>query len=110
MHVLDSDKVALLQQLFASGFSLRKAAKAAGVAKGTAQRYRTLSACPRLCACNKVLGHKGWCKVRFAASSDRQIVLKMMRAAPNWRARLQDPDLVFDVVRKIMRTKGPSIV
>lgn len=74
MRFISSDQQDVLRNAFQAGLSIRSAARFAGVAKGTAQRYFRMMP-PLLCPCGRELPHKSWCTYRVALSPRRQEVL-----------------------------------
>lgn len=48
-------------------------------------------------------------KKRLHRNEDRRVLRRMKKYAPNWEARFEDADLVFEVVYRIMSTKGKSL-
>ena len=75
MNVLPQIKIDQVKTMFSDGFGIRSIMTEAGVARGTAARYRKLLLEDKgivLCACGRRIGHKGWCSVRVERSPLRQ--------------------------------------
>lgn len=67
-------------EMLKDGKSLREVSREVGLAKNTVNSIRKeiVEDLPEHCACGELLGHRGWCKVRFEKSETRQEVVKRM--------------------------------
>ena len=84
------------------GKSLREAAAASGLSKGTVQRIRkeVHADLPEFCACGHAFGHRGWCRIRFEASERRQkVVAQWHRPAAPQRVEVTPPAQTIRVER-----------
>jgi hypothetical protein len=107
MNKISGEKEEKLQALFVAGFTIRQAAKRAGVAKHTAARY--LHALPPLlCPCGQPALHRGWCTVRVARSPSRQQFLDNFASGGikpatkrRWQRECVDEERAIDLLLSI---------
>lgn len=74
-NIVKPEKFTPAAQAFTSGNSVREVCRAIGLAKNTALRIRRFvleRVGPVVCACGKLSGHRGWCRVRYQRSARRQ--------------------------------------
>lgn len=82
-------KLAAILASLASGRGVRATARHCGVAKATVARLRLMLIATKgefFCECGKPTTHRGWCRVRYAASPKRQAVIERMHRAAASRA------------------------
>lgn len=82
------DKAEEAKALFMLGRSTRQVCEALKMGKATAIKVRKIVQLP-LCGCGQQSGHRGWCRVRFAASPRRQQFIQQWRVM---RSALHQPE------------------
>jgi len=75
-NFLPAEKIARMEELFASGFGVRATARIVGVSKNTARAYFPSIGGEPLCPCGKPVRHQGWCSWRYEHSPARQLFMK----------------------------------
>jgi|HubBroStandDraft_2_1064218.scaffolds.fasta_scaffold00132_42 hypothetical protein len=115
MNKISQEKVEKLQALFAAGFTLRQAAKRAGVSRHTAQRYAREMP-PMLCPCGQPSSHQGWCTIRVGRSENRQRFLARFASGGikpstkrRWHRQASAEVLIVDLLIEIRNNRAARL-